>query len=143
MTSVELLGHRASVAAGTAAACTHCGLEVPAGLLEDHTDQQFCCSGCRAAYSILHDHGLDDYYAFAERRNLRVKSSGRAYEEFDHAAFADLYVRSAGPGLAQVELYLEGVHCASCVWLLERVPLLLPGVASAELDVRRARARIT
>ena len=41
-----------------------------------------------------------------------------------------------------MELYLEGVHCASCVWLVERVPLVVPGVIRAELDVRRSLATI-
>ncbi len=35
------------------------------------------------------------------------------------------------------------MHCGSCVWLVERVPLRLAGMASAELDVRRSVARVT
>ncbi len=27
-----------------------------------------------------------------------------------------------------VELYLEGVHCAACVWLVEKLPEVVPGV---------------
>ena len=42
--------------------------------------------------------------------------------------------------MARTELYLEGVHCASCVWLVERIPLVVPGVIRAELDVRRSLA---
>ncbi len=34
------------------------------------------------------------------------------------------------------------MHCGSCVWLVERVPLTLPGMASAELDVRRSLVRV-
>ena len=43
---------------------------------------------------------------------------------------------------AETELYLDGVHCASCVWLVERVPLLVPGVLRAELEVGRALAHV-
>ncbi len=127
-------------AAAVDVACAHCGLPVPAGLVEDGAERQFCCSGCHTAYGILHAHGLDRYYDLPERRDAPVQASGRRYEEFDHPAFAELYVRTAPDGLARTELYLEGVHCASCVWLVERVPLLLPGVARAELDVRRSLA---
>ncbi|MDE3174390.1 MAG: heavy metal translocating P-type ATPase, partial [Gemmatimonadota bacterium] len=122
--------------------CTHCGLIVPAGLVEPGAGRQFCCAGCRSAYEILHEHGLDRYYRFAERREASVAPTGRTYEEFDHEAFQKLYVRGLPGGLARVDLYLEGVHCASCVWLVERVPLLLPGVARAELEIRRSLARI-
>ena len=45
--------------------------------------------------------------------------------------------------MAETELYLDGVHCASCVWLVERVPLMVPGVLRAELDVGRALAHVT
>jgi Cu2+-exporting ATPase len=102
--------------------------------------RQFCCTGCRTAFAILHEHGLGAYYGMADRREAPVRPSGRRYDEFDHPDFARLYVTPAAGGLARTELYLEGVHCASCVWLVERMPLLLPGVARAELDVRRSLA---
>jgi Cu2+-exporting ATPase len=135
----------ALVAARTEArvACTHCGLDVPDGARDQSAPRQFCCSGCRTAYSILQDGGLARYYEFSERREAPVRATGRTYEEFDHPTFADLYVKRLQGGLAQVELYLEGVHCASCVWLVERVPIVLRGVHGAELDIRRSLARVT
>ena len=122
--------------------CAHCGLPVPEGLLDEDAERQFCCSGCHTAFGVLHAHGLDSYYAFAERRESPVRASGRSYDEFDHPTFANLYVTALPNGLSRTELYLEGVHCASCVWLVERVPLLVPGVLRAELDVRRSLAVI-
>ncbi len=121
-------------------ACTHCGLPVPPGLVQEGREQQFCCTGCTTAFAILQDHGLGRYYDFAEKRETPVRSSERDYQEFDHPAFAERYVRTGADGLSRIELYLEGVHCASCVWLVERVPLIIPGVQRAELDVRRALA---
>ena len=123
-------------------ACSHCGLPVPAGYVEPDAQLQFCCGGCRAAWSILHEHGLERYYELPDRRDQPVRSSGRRYEDFDHPAFHALYVSTATNGVSRVELYLEGVHCGSCVWLVERVPLVVPGVIRAELDVRRSRATI-
>ncbi len=124
-----------------APACVHCGLPVPPARTADGL-REFCCAGCETAHAIIHDSGLDAYYAFGDRRDTPVASSGRAYEEFDHPAFATLYVRDRSDGLAEVDLYLEHVHCASCVWLVERVSLTLPGVHRAELDVGRSRVRV-
>ncbi|HEY0931601.1 MAG TPA: heavy metal translocating P-type ATPase [Gemmatimonas sp.] len=126
--------------ASTATVCAHCALPVPAGLVQEDAERQFCCTGCHTAFAILHEHGLGSYYGFAERREAPVQSSGRRYEEFDHPTFAQLYVQVMPSGLSRTELYLEGVHCASCVWLVERVPLLHTGVSRAELDVRRSLA---
>jgi len=126
----------------TGIACAHCSLPVPQGLIAPNAARQFCCAGCQTAWAIIHEHGLEGYYAFDERREGPVRASSRSYEEFDHDAFRTLYVRARADGLCETDLYLEGVHCASCVWLVERVPLALPGVATAELDVGRALAHI-
>jgi len=126
----------------TAPACAHCGLAT-ASEASDHTAEHvFCCSGCEMVYSMLQSHGLGQYYALPQRRERPARSSGRSYEEFDHATFASLYIRETADGLSRTELYLEGVHCASCVWLVERVPLLLSGVARAELNIRRSLATV-
>ncbi|MGH7618188.1 MAG: heavy metal translocating P-type ATPase metal-binding domain-containing protein, partial [Gemmatimonadaceae bacterium] len=131
-----------SVAARDDIACAHCQLPVPAGLIEDGAERQFCCSGCHTAFEILHAHGLGRYYDLSERRGEAVRSTGRAYEEIDHPTFRDLYVRRLTGGLAEVDLYLEGVHCGSCVWLVERLPRIVPGVTRAELELRRSLARV-
>lgn len=136
------MGTSTDVASTASVGCAHCDLPVPAGYIEPDADRQFCCAGCRTAFAILHDHGLDQYYDFAERRSAPVRESARSYEAFDHAAFQSLYVTTTLESLSRVELFLEGVHCASCVWLVERVPLLLPGVARAELNVSRSLAAI-
>ena len=141
MTTVLSVG-TPTAAVGEEVRCAHCSLPVPDGLIEETADAHFCCSGCETAYGMLQHHGLNAYYGFAERRESPVQRSGRRYDEFDHATFAELYITTAATGLSRTELYLERVHCASCVWLVERVPLLVPGVVRAELDVRRSLAVI-
>jgi Cu2+-exporting ATPase len=124
-------------------ACTHCGTVVPAALVTAGAPVQFCCTACHTAYDILQASGLGAFYEFPEKRGAQVSPTRRSFDEFDHPAFAELYVKEAPGGLRTTELYLEGVHCASCVWLVERVPLLVSGVARAELDVRRSVARVS
>jgi Cu2+-exporting ATPase len=124
------------------ATCAHCGLGVPAGLIDERAPRQFCCTGCQMAYALIHEHGLERYYTFGEQRAAPVRPSGRSYEEFDHPAFQALYVRRTEAGTSAVELYVEGVHCASCVWLIERLTLLVAGVVRAELNVGRSLASI-
>ena len=68
--------------------CTHCGLAVPPALLTSDGAASFCCSGCETAYGIVQQSGLGQYYAFRERRETAVQSSGHSFEEFDHPAFA-------------------------------------------------------
>ncbi len=146
MTHLDAIAPSGSSAAASTVtsgvACAHCTLPVPPALLMTSEARQFCCAGCRTAFTLLHDHGLGQFYTFRERRESPVRRTGRSYEEFDHPAFAALHVRETTDGLSRIELYLEGIHCASCVWLVERVPLLVNGVVRAELDIRRSRAII-
>ncbi len=124
------------------ASCAHCGLPVPAQWGRGGDGPQFCCSGCLAAHRILSECGLDGFYALPDRRGVPVEPSRKGFEEFDHPAFQALYVRPTATGLRETSLLLEGVRCASCVWLVERLPLAVPGFAAAELDVVRSRVRL-
>jgi P-type Cu2+ transporter len=121
--------------------CTHCSLPVPRGLLEEGADEQFCCAGCRTVYETLQGAGLQRFYALAEQSDdgpaRPASTSGRGFTEFDHEDFLASYVQEE-EGIARVTLYLEGVHCAACVWLVEKLPSVVSGVLEARLDIGRA-----
>jgi Cu2+-exporting ATPase len=126
--------------------CDHCSLPVPAGLVEADADLQFCCNGCRVACEVIHEHGLDGYYDIKSRIEAPVQaaqSSGRGFAAFDDPSFHRLYCRALPFGLATVELYLEGVHCAACVWLVEKMTVVVDGVAEVRLDLGRSLATVT
>ena len=125
--------------------CTHCGLPVPAGLVEPNADTQFCCSGCRLAYDVIQGSGLEAFYSIRDRVDepgRPAASSGRRYQEFDDPSFISLYGRTTTDGMVAIDLYLEGVHCAACVWLVERTPVVIPGVADCRLDMGRSLATV-
>ncbi len=130
-------------AAALAATCAHCGLDAAPGDARLVDGATYCCAGCETAAAIIRQSGLDGFYSLPDRRAARVAASDRSFAEFDHAAFHAAHVRERADGLSEIALYLEGVHCASCVWLVERMPMAVPGAIQAELDVTRALARLT
>lgn len=126
--------------------CDHCTLPVPAGLVEASAEHQFCCAGCRAVYETVHSCGLDGYYRLrdAASASLPQASPGKiAFETFDSPTFENLYVESINDNIRSVDLMLEGVTCAACVWLVEKLPQVLPGVIEARLSLRQSIVRIT
>lgn len=135
--------------AGTEVACTHCGLPVPRGLVEPDADAQFCCGGCRAVYETIRRCGLDRYYAICDAPVRVPAAPPRSdYAAFDDAAFIARHVARQAPlpppgrPVHTIDLHVERAHCAACVWLLERLPRVQPGVRSARLDIRRKTLRI-
>ena len=62
MTAADAAVGAALRAATVDVACTHCTLPVPSGLIDPGAREQFCCGGCRTAFRIIHDHGLDTHY---------------------------------------------------------------------------------
>lgn len=105
----------------------------------------FCCSGCRALFTMLAESGLTD--AYAEAKNSRPPGVALPTETstaaFDSPELAAAHVEPLASGLASINLVLEGVHCSACLWLLEKLPRLQTGVVDARLDLARATLRVT
>ncbi len=122
------------------ALCDHCGLVVPKGLVRTDQPLQFCCPGCELAYRTIHACGLSEYYRLRDATtDARVKPHLREspFVEFDDPAFHAIYVTVEDDGCATIELLLEDVHCAACVWLVERLPAVVEGVIEARLNLGR------
>jgi Cu2+-exporting ATPase len=126
-------------------ACDHCRKPVPAGLVEPGAHAQFCCAGCRTAFGIINSCGLSDYYALLESSGDTAATVARAaaFAEFDDPTFSALYVRALPNNLAEIELVVANVHCGACLWLLERLPSVVPGVLSARLQIRSGLITVT
>jgi Cu2+-exporting ATPase len=119
---------------------------VPQGLLEPNTAHQFCCSGCRAVYAAIRAHGLERYYQIQQGSpgvSVPASPSGRAFQELDCREFLDANAPPVAAGLRCAEFYLQGVHCSACVWLVEKLPRVAPGVIESRLDLGRARVKVT
>jgi Cu2+-exporting ATPase len=139
----------AASAAGASVACAHCRLPVPPGLLVEGAEVQFCCSGCRSVYNILHASGMARYYTMRDAdpdaalpSAARALATGRSYAECDDPAFLKAHVELDAGGVAETELYLEGVHCSACVWLVERLGRVAPGVIEARLNLPKRLVQV-
>ena len=124
--------------------CAHCGLPVPPARRLPSGAAAFCCEGCATVFAVLEAHGLTRYYALAKASGelLPAKVTGRGHAELDDPAFVARACTPLPGGLFATDLYLEGVHCAACVWLVEKVPSLVPGAIEVRLDLPRSRARV-
>jgi Cu2+-exporting ATPase len=145
----RMLGQVDGGSAGIACAevsCSHCSLPVPAGLIKADADHQFCCQACETAYGVIHACGLDAYYRLREATDPSpgpAHSTGKEFREFDDPTFTRLYVQGLPGGLMRTKLLLQNLHCAACVWLIEKLPAVVSGVVEARLDFRRSTVEVT
>ncbi len=56
----------------------------------------------------------------------------------DHTAFQARHVRQLDASRCSVELRLDGIRCGACLWLLESLPRLEPGVLRSRVDLGRS-----
>ncbi|GAB4545390.1 MAG: heavy metal translocating P-type ATPase metal-binding domain-containing protein [Phycisphaerales bacterium] len=121
--------------------CAHCSLPVPRGLLREDRAEQFCCSACAMAYEMIRSCGMEGYYDVAEKTGAtreRARGKGKRYDDLDAAA----QITIDDDGRATTELSVKGMHCAACVWLLERLPRMCAGVVEARVSMPRARVAL-
>ncbi len=121
-------------------ACAHCGLPAPA----NDAGPSFCCRGCRTVYELVHEAGLSNYYSLRDRLDPDAEpGAARAEYAAEAPAYAHLddpeVLARIGDRPGHAELHLVGLHCAACVWLIERLPAVLDGVTAARVDYGSAR----
>jgi Cu2+-exporting ATPase len=132
----------ASETLGVGATCVHCHGEVVTPVF-DRDGEIHCCRGCVAVRATLLELGLDAYYDLRGDGPFEAaRSRGGGYLEMDDPAFAAEFVTVDDAGRSSVELLVEGAHCAACIFVVERLPHLVPGVTEARLELPRGRARI-
>lgn len=124
--------------------CHHCCLPIPVGVevREEVAGQEFafCCSGCAGAFLIITGAGLSEYYR--KRQPLALGLPSGAYETTYDEATLQGYLRPLADG-QELTFLLEGIHCATCVWLIEKIVLGLAGVRGIRVNYGSHRARVS
>lgn len=134
-----------TVRSGAVIECAHCGLPVPEGLRAPGAAEQFCCRGCETARHAIRAGGLERFYEYARAdASMRRPAAalGARYEEFDDPEFLRRHATDIGNGMSEATFVVEGMHCAACVWLLERLPRVQPSVVECRADLGRGQIRL-
>lgn len=119
-------------AVASSVACRHCATPFrPA-----ERESEFCCSGCRYVFHLLHERGLEDFYRFGESK---APVGAQVFNERDFAWLPALQAASENNTLT---LQVQGISCAGCVWLLEAVFLEQPGAIAAEVNSSAGTIRL-
>ena len=119
---------------------------VPSSLIVDDKEVFFCCNGCKTVYEILYAKGLDNYYQLkknsgSEKSNT-IKLSNEKFIYLNSDEFLDKYASSKDT-TTTLRFYLEGVQCAACLWLIEKIPELVRKLITSQLNMSKSVVTLT
>lgn len=123
--------------------CFHCGTECPDRSLTKQ-NRYFCCQGCLTVFELLAENGLDSFYSIGPGAGMRGggKLDPEPFLFVNQEVVRQQLVDFADGRLTRVTFRIPAIHCVACVWLLENLPRLCPGVIHSVVNFPRKEVAI-
>lgn len=122
--------------------CAHCGQECH--LTGTQTQgRSFCCAGCSQVYQLIHQCELGEFYKLHE--GIAAKSRLPSQMEFDYLRDPEIrrrFINFENNSHYKVSLFIPNIHCAACVYLLERLQRFHPEIMEARVDYLRKELQL-
>lgn len=126
--------------------CNHCQIEFDEKIMiqeSSNTQLYFCCNGCQGVYHILQNDGLTSFYDKIGKNSLsRPLAIGEDSSSFDTKSFKERYVKKTDDEFNRVDLIIEGIHCAACIWLNEKILYETNGIIEININFTTNKAKI-
>lgn len=127
-----------STASPVSTVCYHCG-EPCVTTRFKLEEKPFCCEGCRMVYQLLQQNDLCTYYDLNTNpginQRVQVRRDKFAFLEDDKVKAA--LVSYQDDQQLHTTFYLPQMHCSSCLYLLENLHRINPGVISTRVNFAR------
>lgn len=124
--------------------CSHCGEDCPDSSISLEIGENFCCEGCKVVFQLLRDNNLCAYYDLDSKPGIsfRLKSQPR-FDYLDNPEIQRRLIDFSNESISKVSFYLPQMHCASCLWLLEKIYKLNGGIIGSEVNFLRKEITLT
>ncbi len=122
--------------------CYHCGTQCDTSIQIDA--KYFCCDGCKMVFQLLDENGMCQYYDLTNMPGLAAKGifTGDKFNYLDNQAIQDQLIQFKQGDQAHVVFYLPQIHCVSCVWLLENLHKINPGIIQSQTNFEKKEVKI-
>jgi P-type Cu2+ transporter len=118
--------------------CLHCGTPLQT---ERTRESGFCCTGCSYVHRLVHEHGLEGYYKIRDTVVAPVDQS--VFQPRDYGWLMEMQAEAEKqPGTPALMLEVQGISCAGCVWLIEKIFHQQAGALNIETDAQLGRMRL-
>lgn len=123
--------------------CFHCGTPCRRDAWRSG-GKSFCCNGCLMVFELLTENGLDGFYALAESAGVRVKASrSTQFNYVDEGLVRERLVDFEDERTTRVTFRIPAIHCIACVWLLENLFRLKPGLGASQVNFPRKEVSLS
>ena len=123
--------------------CFHCGTPCRADSF-GRAEKSFCCAGCLTVFELLTENGLSNFYELADKAGVRVKATRADQFKFlDERVVRERLVDFRDERITRITFHIPAIHCIACVWLLENLFRLKPGIGESRVDFPRKEVGIT
>ncbi|MFT5749650.1 MAG: Cu+-exporting ATPase, partial [Ancylomarina sp.] len=125
-------------------ACIHCGDDCGKHpVIWD--GKPFCCSGCSTVYQLLNENELCSYYNIESTPGIRVDDVKfkEKYAFLDDGEISSKLYEFSEESIRKVSLYIPGIHCSSCIWLLEHLHILNKAVLKSTVNFVKKEVTVT
>src|SRR6185503_15857866 len=124
--------------------CFHCGTHCPNRTFS-RDEKVFCCQGCLIVFDLLTENGLADFYQLSDAAGVRVQAPATEgqFNFLDEPAVRQRLVDFADERITRVTFRLPAIHCIACIWLLENLFRLQPGLGQSQVNFLKKEAAIT
>jgi len=121
--------------------CYHCGDPVRDEIRYD--EKSFCCKGCKTVYEIFSTNDLTSYYEMQAAPGASPKMADGKFDYLSNELIVEKLLEFRDEKTGIVSLYIPHIHCSSCIWILENLHKLQPGINSSQVDFPKKTVRIT
>lgn len=122
--------------------CFHCGDDCGNSEVV-HKQLSFCCHGCVTVFDILNDNDLSYYYDLDRAPGISPKKYQEKFDFLDNPDIVEKLLDFNDGGTQVVTLLIPSIHCSSCIWVLENLSKLNPGVVSSLVNFPEKKVQIT
>ena len=87
---------------------------------------------------VIHEAGLNDFYERLKKRETTISPPPDAPTDIDQYDLQEVqqeFTQTLADGSRQARLMVEGIHCAACVWLIEKALSGMNGIIKAEVNL--------
>ncbi|WP_264549839.1 heavy metal translocating P-type ATPase [Flavobacterium sp. N2820] len=123
--------------------CFHCGTEIIKKEEIVFDEKKFCCNGCKTVYEIFSQNDLSCYYDFQASPGATPQDIQGKYDFLENEEIVSKLLEFQERTTHIVSLYIPHIHCSSCIWILENLQRLQPGINASQVNFGEKKVRVT